>query len=124
MAVFQARRKKGNKWRSWAVLAVTFLAVIFLSHVTWQMYTRYRFTKEERVKAEETLAHLEERESALAGVVAALNTESGVEQAVREKFSVVKPGEFVVNIVERENEATSSEVVEIKKKTWWQFWKD
>ena len=67
------------------------------------------------------MVDLQVRKDFLAGLVASLDTEVGVEQAVRGKFAVVKPGEFVVNIVDKTASVTATTT---EKKSWWRRWFD
>lgn len=121
MREFQGKKRARGWLYSKTVILVLGLIVVFLLNVTWQLYERYRFTKEEKNKAEVTLADLQVRKDFLAGLVASLDTEEGVEQAVRGKFAVVKPGEFVVNIVDRTASTAPTSTI---KESWWQGWFD
>ena len=121
MARFQVGRRKPSTFKSTLLLLCLLILLAFLANVTWQLYTRYRFTKTERIKAELTLHQLIQKKELLANLVATLETEAGVEQAVRDKFAVVKPGEFVVNIVDKIT-ATDSATTTVTKKSWWQGW--
>lgn len=121
MREFQAKKRSRNKLYSKPVLVLLLVILIFMAHVSWRLYVRYNFTKAEKIKAEKVLAELQERKDLLTGSVANLDTESGLEQAVRDKFSVVKPGEFVVNIVDKNASATAATTT-AEKKSWWRGW--
>lgn len=123
MREFQAKKRSKGWLYSKPVLLVLLVVMVFLGHVAWQLYDRYSFTKAERVKAETVLAELQTRKDLLASSVASLDSEAGVEQAVRDKFSVVKPGEFVVNIVDK-TASTVPATTTTEKKSWWDKWFD
>ena len=60
-------------------------------------------TAENRKIAENKVRELEEDKEKLSANIAKLKTESGIEETIREKFGLVKPGEDVIIIVEDKN---------------------
>lgn len=100
-------------------VALLALLVLGLSHRAWRAYGTYRLAERERDQAARELTALESRRAELAAEVALLQSQSGLEQKIRQKFSVVKEGEKVIAIIAPEGE----EVPEPEsQKPWWQFW--
>ena len=116
MLEFQGRRRTKSWLYSKTAVFVCLVIVAFLAHGTWKMYQRYSFTAIERQKIEMTAANLQQRRDMLANSLEMLNTGDGVERQIRDKFLVVKEGEYVVTIVDKTPVATTTEPV----KHWWQ----
>ncbi len=123
MREFQGKRRAKRWLYSKPVLLILTVIFIFFVYVLWQLYVRYRFTQTERIKVEAVLIELEARKDSLASSVALLDSDAGIEQAVRGKFAVVKPGEFVVNIVDKTASAAPATTT-VEEKSWWRGWWD
>ena len=75
------------------------LLLILVGESVVRLYQRERVVaKEERVLKREFLA-LEARRDELTAEVALLETDRGVEEAIRERFGMVREGEKVINLV-------------------------
>jgi cell division protein FtsB len=86
------------------------LVVLGLS-MTWsayQVYKRASVVSLERLHAEEERDSLRARTKELTAALGALNTERGVEEVIRTRYPVVKPGEVEFVFVDRR--ATTSEL--------------
>jgi len=59
-----------------------------------------RDTHKNKISELKKIEELREREKNLSGDIEKLNTEEGIEESVRDKFQVVKPGERMVVIVD------------------------
>ena len=80
------------------------------------MYQKKRLTVVERRETEALLWDLAARKEMLAKTVANLATVAGMERAIRDKFLVVKDGEYVVTLVDRPIISTTTPAT----KHWWQ----
>ena len=59
-------------------------------------------------KTAASLEGLQARDKMLSAEIERLKTETGVEQEIREKFNLVKEGEEVIVVVDKDTEADSS----------------
>lgn len=107
---FQQKRKlRKFLYSKGMLLALSVISVIF-AQSTWKLWQRERETARETEALGNELAALVAKESTLSTRVAALKTERGVEEAIREKFKVAKQGEGVVVVVDpREKDDTMGE---------------
>ena len=119
MREFQDRRR-----RSWRRLIASRLVQIFLILIlilmgesVAQLYQRERVVAKEEEAVKHELALLEAKRAELSVEVTSLETDRGVEEALRERFGVVKEGEKVINLVGVT--ATSTETTTTNS-SWWQ----
>src|SRR3989344_7336274 len=101
MREFQDRRR-----RSWRRLIASRLVQIFLILIlilmgesVVQLYQRERVVAKEEEAVKHELALLEAKRAELSVEVTSLETDRGVEEALRERFGVLKEGEKVINLV-------------------------
>ncbi len=93
--------------KTWRVLtSPLFLLFLLISlgiigQGTWNMYLKSREAYAGKMDVEHSLTSLTEREKFLKGEVDRLNTQAGLEQAIREAFNVSKDGEKVYVIVDK-----------------------
>jgi cell division protein FtsB len=104
MREFQEKRKLRKVIFSRKVLVLLALVLVFLMYSTGKVYFKSRnaVLKNEEIKKE--MADLEQRKSDLQKEINRLQSESGIEEEVRKKFNVQKPGENTLVIVEKNNE--------------------
>jgi cell division protein FtsB len=83
------------------------IAVLVLSGVTFvfvrgafRMYERYAAASEARDAAELEVEALKERQADLETKVASLSSDRGLEEELRRRFGVGKPGEGVIELLE------------------------
>lgn len=97
--------------------ALTFFAV----EAAWGMYGKFAAASEARGDAEARLAQLKTQYTHVEAQVADLNTDRGVEAAVRERYGVARPGEGEIDIVRH---ASSSESGSRGDESWFaKFWR-
>ena len=109
-------RKRWTKLLNSPFVAILLLAVvIILGRGVYGVYKKDSLARINANEARGRLDELEARKSALDAEVKRLSTDRGVEEELRKKFQVVKPGENMVIIVDR-NTAKSPEVV--KEESW------
>ena len=80
--------------------SILLLAVFFALHAVWNIFTTYRYTKQNYEIVREEYTELTERKENIEKRVGQLSTEKGVETEIRNKFGFVKKGEKVVIIAE------------------------
>ncbi len=83
------------------------IAVIFLGRSTYHIYSKEKLSAENYATVQSSLDDLKKRENMLDAEIKRLNTERGVEEEIRSKFSVAKPGETVVLVINSTNTAST-----------------
>lgn len=117
-----ARWQPQRGWRRWlytrpAIVVVVLIGLLFGRSV-WQSFWRERLVVADRERLEQELDALKERENKLQNEIELLKTDSGLEEKIREKFSVIKTGERVITLVATDTTATSATT----SSSWWQSW--
>jgi cell division protein FtsB len=93
--------------------------LFFLARATWNIYEKNMIARKERNESKMELETLEERYSQISQDVERLVTERGLEEEIRSKFQVSKPGEHTIVLLDPEKEKKVEE-----KKNIWQKIKD
>lgn len=109
MRNFQQKKGWRDIFESWPV--IIFLGVILLGFA-WGVIGfmgKMSATSENRQVAMAKLAELESKKERLNTELAKLETESGVEANIREKFGLAKEGEGLIVVVEDKNKAEIKE---------------
>lgn len=123
MAKWQPKQAWQRYLYSPLAIGLMALLVLLLGAKAWRGYSTYRLAEDEREQAVEDLEALDARREELAADVALLQSQAGVEQKLRQKFSVAKEGEKVIAVIAPEAEASKGGETASEKK-WWQFWRD
>jgi cell division protein FtsB len=104
--VFMAQFKKKNEYHFWhspLVLIALFCLVVLFAYNTVGLVQKDRQTAQNKADELNKIADLKSRQQALSSDIANLQTPEGKEEAIRDKFQVVKPGEQMVVIVDDPN---------------------
>lgn len=83
-----------------ATLITLFILVLLFAHSTWVVYQKKRVSEELKNGSLQTVAVLEARDAELKSRINRLQTEPGIEEEIRSKFTVAKNGENMVVVVE------------------------
>lgn len=118
MAEFYEKRKLKKLMYSPPVLAVFTLFVLLFVSAAWGAHQKERDTASKRQEAAAGLAELQAREAALRSNLDRLNSESGMESEIRDRFDVGKPGEHEIVIVDPPANASSTTTE--TSKHWWE----
>jgi cell division protein FtsB len=102
MRNFQQKRNK-QFWQSWPILIILIILVLIFAWNVFAFWQKMQNTSKNRKIAEEKISQLEQQKERLSNDIAKLNTEKGVEEAIRDKFGLVKEGEGMIVIVEDQN---------------------
>ena len=100
MLDFQQKRKVRNVLYHRATLVVMLLLVLLLARSTWLVWQKKQESEEMRRVSLQSVEELRARNDTLQSKIDKLDTDSGVEQEIRAKYSVVKEGENMVVVVE------------------------
>ncbi len=112
--------QKGLQRKQKTVIPTLFLFILlaaifgFFTKASWDMYGRYQESVARRDLVQEEYDSLTERIDSMQASVASFETKEGKEQMVRESYNVVKEGEQVAIIIEKD-----IEVEEISEKVPW-----
>lgn len=100
MLPFQERKKFRKILYSKTALLVLFVIVIFMTRGAWKIHNKAVIAQEERDETARSLADLQGRTKDLEASIVKLKSGQGVEEEVRQKFTVAKQGEEVVVVVD------------------------
>ena len=104
MRKFQDRRK----FRKFVFSSLSFMVLLiisgFLINATFKVYIKNNNAVGKNSAVKMQIAELEKRKSELEAELKRLQTQSGIEEEIRGKFNMQKPGERVLTIVENESE--------------------
>lgn len=104
MNEFRQKRDLNKKIFSPVSLAVLSIIAIILLISTFKIYVKSRNVIQKNERMAQEIADLEKRKAELEAEAAKIGTESGLEEEIREKFSVKKPGEEVLTIMDKKPE--------------------
>jgi cell division protein FtsB len=110
-----SRTKPKKKQRVLFSLPFLILAmglVILVSISAYKMYQTSRDTQETVERLEEERDEMSIRQEQLLNTAADLSTQRGIEQEIREKFSVVKEGERVIVLVDDPDRNSTSTAID------------
>lgn len=93
---------------SWLSLALLAVMTFFLVKGAFGIIQIERKSAEKVSELEREAAELREREEELEAEIARLKTPEGVVEAIKDKFSVTREGEYVAIIIDERSRATSS----------------
>ncbi len=99
MMDFQQKRKVRKALYSRITIFLLLIAVIFLARATYHIYTTEKISAENYASVLKNYNNLETQKAALRSEINKLSTESGQEEEIRSKFSVAKPNEAVVLVI-------------------------
>lgn len=101
------------------IILVLLFILLIIERGVWRLWQKNKMADANLALSSERLIQLEERKGMLEIKISKLGTARGVEEEIRTNFSVVKPGEKVVSIVEEEKATTTT--VKVEKRSWWQI---
>lgn len=100
MRNFQQKKRWRNIVESWPVLILLGILLLFFAWGIIGLARRMQVTRENRQIAENKLHELQQKREAFSADVAKLNSQSGIEESIRERFPVVKEGEGLIIVVD------------------------
>lgn len=112
-----ARDKKKSIWCSKPVIIVEIILLILLTKGVFNVYGKYQRASDTRDNIQKEFDRVSERHNKLEKRVEYLGTDFAQEEAMRERFDVLLPGEEVIKLVDREVEVEND--VEVEEKGFW-----
>jgi cell division protein FtsB len=117
MAEFK-KKPKNTFWHSPLVLGILFCFLILFIYNIVGLFAKERETAKKRDIQLDNIEVLRQREKDLSLSIAKLNTEEGIEDAIREKYQVVKEGEKEVIIVDEQEKKVELDMTQSKHGFW------
>ena len=108
MLEFQEKIKIRKYLYSKVTLALLVIIILFLLNGVWKLYQKKDLTKDNLSKTASMLENLQAREKMLSSEIERLKTVNGTEAEVRDKYGLVKPGEEVIVVVDKDDSANSN----------------
>ncbi len=119
MREFQQRNRYKKYLYSKLVIFLLFVFLLMLGRATLNIYKKEKDSRVELERIEEQKAELEGRFNDIKAKAEHIQADAGIEAEIRKKFDVVKEGEGVIVIVEKE---LPLEVEQEKKNVLQRFW--
>ncbi len=120
MIDFQQKKKINKFLYSKVTLVIFFIIIIFLAKATYNIYQKYKLNAENYDTVKKQYDSLNERKDMLNSEIERLKTDTGVEEEIRSRFNVAKPGETVVVVI---NGSSSGSSTSSQNKGFWaSFW--
>lgn len=116
MKKFQEKQIIKSRLYSPITIIFLFIVLLFAVNGSKNIWLKYFESKENATQTYRKLEELEARKKGLEEQTERLKSEEGIEEEVREKFNVLRPGEKVLVIKEEESEQKEEE-------TFWQKFK-
>ena len=102
-----------------ASILALFVLTIFVARGAWKVHEKALIARTERDESVHALAGIRDRNATLEASLLRLRSGEGIEDEVRQKFSVAGPGEEVVVVVD-ENDKKGKNRDEALPRSWWQ----
>lgn len=109
MRDFQHPKGSGNILYSRPVLFLLAILLLFFLYGTISFVQKMLETGKNRTLAETKLTELKEKKERLSADINKLQTASGVEENIREKFGLTKEGEELIVVLENKDKTKVSE---------------
>lgn len=117
MREFQEKKRFRRYLYSKGAVAMLLVLVIFFGRASWGVYKKEQESAANAAQAQVSLKRLEDRQKILTHELNRLKTDEGIEEEIRSKFGVSKPGEQVIIIVDDRKSTTTEPEPE---PTWWE----
>ncbi len=115
MLEFYKKRKLKRVLYSWPVLFLMLVPFVYFTTVAWRAYLKEREAHANMLTATVELERLKDRQTMLNTEIARLSSDRGIEEELRDKYEVGKPGERMILLVDKEKpEKDSSPPVQEK----------
>lgn len=115
----QGKNERKKRWTDYLVLLGLIIILLVIARATWSLYKKNKLASENLRFSAERMAKLTDRELILRDKIERLKTPRGIEEEIRNNFPMVKPGEQVINLVDKERPATTTTATATKP--WWQI---
>ncbi len=118
MAVTRKTRILVQRIALWAGTALIVVMAGFLSISTYKVYTRMVAVEKLRIQAETERDALRARNEALTASLESLETPRGVEEEIRTRYPLVKPGEVEFVLVDKDDRSAVDSAPKARDSVW------
>ncbi len=116
MREFKDKRKRKEKLYSfWSVL-VLFVIFLFLANGVWNIYQKEKESSSLDLDSKAKLDALSSQADQLKSNINKLSTDTGIDEELRLKYGVVKPGEEMIVVVPDDSATTSTSTESVYSK--------
>jgi cell division protein FtsB len=105
-------------FKSKVFILLLLVVLVFCARGAWRMYGKMLDSQKNYNRASAELSVLQERKNKVSAELSHLNTESGIDSAIRERFSMAKSGEKVIVILDK-NDSIVKATTSVQR-NWWQ----
>ena len=120
MREFKKRRNKKEEIVAFAIKSVgaivLALVTVFLMRAAWGMYYKMAAASKAQDEAQSQLASVGAQKSGVNATLTEITSARGVEQQIRERYGVVKPGEGEIDVI---RSTTASTTAPVSDNRWW-----
>jgi cell division protein FtsB len=99
-------KNKNPFWHSPLFLLFLLFVFVFFAYNLFFLIVKERNTRKSKDMVQDKLSAMQKREDFLIDEIRHIKTEKGTEELIREKYRVVRPGEKMLVIVNKEEEVT------------------
>lgn len=112
------KKLKQKKMSEYLAFVILLIVLIIVLKATWNLAEKNQQALANLYDSNERLGKLISRQTVLQNKIEQLKTDRGVEEEIRNNFSVVKEGERVINLMEKNGSSSAPAIVNPK---WWQI---
>jgi cell division protein FtsB len=109
MLDFQQKKQFNKIVYSKVNFVILLVLIIFLARSTYDIYKKYRVSADDYAIVKKDYDGLTSRKEMLSSEISRINTGTGMEEEIRSKFDVAKPGETVVVVVDGTSSTSTDE---------------
>ncbi|MBI5400491.1 MAG: hypothetical protein HZB12_00005 [Candidatus Yonathbacteria bacterium] len=118
MIPFQERKKLRKILYSKTSIALLFLALFVAGKGAWSIHQKAQIAISERDISARLLSDLQSRTTELQASLVRLKSDRGIEEEVRQKYTVARPGEEVVVVVDEKAKKSENGAMSTST-SWW-----
>jgi cell division protein FtsB len=120
MREYQEKKRYKKFLYSKTAVVILIILLILLIKATWGVYKKQEESAANAVQASHELEKLSQRQEVLNSELKRLQTDAGIEEEIRSKYSVSKPGEDLLIVVDGDKDKP---MPEHPKESWWNKFK-
>ncbi len=122
MKHFEDKKQIKSRFYSRYTIVGLAIVIVLLGNGVWNIYMRERQSRVMRREAETRLENTLNQKRILEEETGKLQSEEGIEEEIRTKFNVIKPGEHVVMIVNPEATTSATTTQGFWARLWAKVW--